>query len=126
MFPRAARLVSTLLRRGYFSSACRTSRVYRLSNFMPAPTLQLTRDERLLCMLLDDTCRWICATDPAIDLDGACRRFSEVCRRNDSGISLEARIAGGWVRDKVRVRIDSGLHSFYISLRTISTCHSPR
>ncbi|UZJ55281.1 hypothetical protein CBS101457_004601 [Exobasidium rhododendri] len=61
------------------------------------PTIQLTDTEDALCVLLDDACRWISSTHPQPDQEesgGTQVEYSE-------NWTLEARIAGGWVRDKL-------------------------
>ncbi|WFD32462.1 CCA tRNA nucleotidyltransferase [Malassezia sp. CBS 17886] len=68
-----------------------------------APTLALTPSERLLCTLLDDTCVWMTRENPTVDIDGAVQTFMSLVNHPRQGaLACEARIAGGWVRDKVR------------------------
>lgn len=51
---------------------------------LPSLEVQLTERENELCTLLDDCSKWICEKYPGTP-------------------SVECRIAGGWVRDKVRL-----------------------
>ncbi|WFD35731.1 CCA tRNA nucleotidyltransferase [Malassezia cuniculi] len=79
--------------------------------------IQLSPVESTICSLLDHTCRWIGATDPAIELDGAVRRFSELRHATESEIACEARIAGGWVRDKL---LHKASHDLDVSLSSVT------
>ena len=63
------------------------------------PTLDLTEQEEILCQLLHDTCAWIQSTRPALPEEEA--STSAETPLQATGWKCEARIAGGWVRDKV-------------------------
>lgn len=85
------------------------------------PSLSLTQHEQWLCTLLDDTCRWMTATNPSIDVDGTARRFRDMARPSSSPtLACEARVAGGWVRDKL---LGLPSHDLDISLSTLTGHH---
>lgn len=81
------------------------------------PRVNLSPVERTICSLLDNTCRWIGKADPAIEIDGSIRRFSEIRQPSHSSLACEARIAGGWVRDKLLQRSS---HDLDVSLSTVT------
>lgn len=96
------------------------------------PTVVLTPHERAICLLLDATCRWITHTNPAVEVDGAVRSFSDLryagmaadnaasgAGASSAAESLlcEARIAGGWVRDKL---LGLPSHDLDVSLSTLT------
>lgn len=75
--------------------------------------IKLTSLEDSLCRLLDDACRWIQETRPQPDAQesgGATVLYEE-------GWTCEARIAGGWVRDKL-LGLDS--HDLDVSLSSLT------
>lgn len=77
------------------------------------PTLSLTKTEEALCVLLHDACDWIQKTRPQPDVadsGGIQVDYSE-------SWTLEARIAGGWVRDKL-LGLES--HDLDISLSSLT------
>ncbi|SPO40755.1 related to tRNA nucleotidyltransferase [Pseudozyma flocculosa] len=59
------------------------------------PRIQLTQHEDALCQLLDQTCRYIHDVKP--DIPGV----DSTQQSPDASQRCEARIAGGWVRDKL-------------------------
>ena len=71
--------------------------------------IQLTREEGFICTLLDDVCHWMQASNPSVEVDGQVHTYKDLCIGSDasdqpfsaSKITCEARIAGGWVRDKL-------------------------
>ena len=71
--------------------------------------IQLTREEGFICTLLDDVCHWMQASNPSVEVDGQVHTYKDLCIGSDasdqpssaSTITCEARIAGGWVRDKL-------------------------
>lgn len=80
---------------------------------MTAPTIELTKTEEALCVLLDDACRWIQIIQPQPDpLESGGVQVTYY-----QGWSLEARIAGGWVRDKL---LGQDSHDLDISLSTLT------
>ena len=82
------------------------------------PTLSLTPLESLLCGLLDHACRWMSDVDPQVECEGRTYSFSQLCRPNEpSALRCEARIAGGWVRDKL-LQLPS--HDLDVSLSTLT------
>lgn len=93
---------------GTRSSAASTS-----SSTPTVPTLNLTEIEEALCVLLDDACRWIQSTLPQpdpVESGGVQVTYYD-------GWTLEARIAGGWVRDKL---LGQDSHDLDISLSTLT------
>lgn len=78
---------------------------------MRKATINLTAQEEALCRLLDQTCSYINTTRPHIpEVDST--QFS-----GDGTDPCEARIAGGWVRDKLLARDSDDLD---ISLSTLT------
>lgn len=83
-----------------------------------APTLSLTPLESLLCGLLDHACRWMSDVDPQVECEGRTYSFSQLCRPGEpSKLRCEARIAGGWVRDKL---LELPSHDLDVSLSTLT------
>ncbi|WFD20897.1 CCA tRNA nucleotidyltransferase [Malassezia caprae] len=83
-----------------------------------APSLSLTPLESLLCGLLDHACRWMSDVDPQVECEGRTYSFSQLCRpHGPSALRCEARIAGGWVRDKL-LQLPS--HDLDVSLSTLT------
>ncbi|WFD28718.1 CCA tRNA nucleotidyltransferase [Malassezia nana] len=83
-----------------------------------SPSLLLTPLESLLCGLLDHACRWMSDVDPQVVSDGHTYSFSQLCRPSEaSALRCEARIAGGWVRDKL-LQLPS--HDLDVSLSTLT------
>ena len=80
-------------------TAARADRSVMTSN----ATVVLSRMEEVLCTLLDQACCWLTAENPATEIEGKVQRFSEVRwpHAENGALACEARIAGGWVRDKV-------------------------
>lgn len=83
------------------------------------PAVVLSEKERVLCALLDRVCHWLSRDDPATRVDGTELRFSQLRYVANSGTRLlcEARIAGGWVRDKLLERNSDDLD---ISISTLT------
>lgn len=77
------------------------------------PTITLTPIEEALCQLLDDTCWWIehYQPQPSEGASGGARVTYK------PGWTCEARIAGGWVRDKL---LGGESHDLDISLSTLT------
>lgn len=84
------------------------------------PSVPLTREEGFLCTLLDDTCRWMQTTNPSVDVDGASRSYADLCHRPTATTPCEARIAGGWVRDKL---LGLPSHDLDVSLSSMTGHH---
>lgn len=83
-----------------------------------APSLSLTPLESLLCGLLDHACRWMSDVDPQVECEGRTYSFSQLCRPQEpSLLRCEARIAGGWVRDKL-LQLPS--HDLDVSLSSLT------
>ena len=77
----------------------------------PGAQIQLTEQEEAICQLLDQTCAYIHREQPAIQGVDATQRSG------DASVPCEARIAGGWVRDKLLSRDSNDLD---ISLSTLT------
>ena len=84
------------------------------------PSVTLTREEGFLCTLLDDTCRWMQTTNPSVDVDGTSRTYADLCHRPTATTPCEARIAGGWVRDKL---LGLPSHDLDVSLSSMTGHH---
>ena len=84
------------------------------------PSVTLTREEGFLCTLLDDTCRWMQTTNPSVDVDGASRTYADLSHRPTATTPCEARIAGGWVRDKL---LGLPSHDLDVSLSSMTGHH---
>ena len=84
------------------------------------PSVTLTREEGFLCTLLDDACRWMQATNPSVDVDGASRTYADLSHRPTATTPCEARIAGGWVRDKL---LGLPSHDLDVSLSSMTGHH---
>lgn len=84
------------------------------------PSVTLTREEGFLCTLLDDACRWMQTTNPSVDVDGASRTYADLSHRPTSTTPCEARIAGGWVRDKL---LGLPSHDLDVSLSSMTGHH---
>ena len=87
---------------------------------MPPPSVTLTREEGFLCTLLDDACRWMQTTNPSVDVDGASRTYADLSHRPTATTPCEARIAGGWVRDKL---LGLPSHDLDVSLSSMTGHH---
>ncbi len=77
----------------------------------PDAQIQLTEQEEAICQLLDHTCSYIQREKPEIEGVDATQRSG------DGSDPCEARIAGGWVRDKLLERDSDDLD---ISLSTLT------
>ncbi len=75
------------------------------------PTLELTEQEEVLSQLLHDACAWIERTRPALPAEAGIS-LDESSPLIQAGWKCEARIAGGWVRDKVCMLSWSSLKCF--------------
>lgn len=98
-------------------------RIIRCMSSTRESRIQLSPVESTLCTLLDHTCRWVGATDPAVEIDGNIRRFSELRQGVRSELACEARIAGGWVRDKVCIclqLLQRASHDLDVSLSSVT------
>jgi len=84
------------------------------------PSVTLTREEGFLCTLLDDACRWMQATNPSVDVDGTSRTYADLSHRPTATTPCEARIAGGWVRDKL---LGLPSHDLDVSLSSMTGHH---
>ena len=84
------------------------------------PSVTLTREEGFLCTLLDDACRWMQTTNPSVDVDGASRTYADLSHRPTATTPCEARIAGGWVRDKL---LGLPSHDLDVSLSSMTGHH---
>lgn len=73
--------------------------------------IQLTEQEEAICQLLDQTCSYIHRERPQIE------GIDSIQRSGDASIPCEARIAGGWVRDKLLSRDSDDLD---ITLSTLT------
>lgn len=55
-------------------------------------SVSLSPTERVLCALLDATCRWITETNPSVEVDGEARAFAALQKPGlgapDLGLSL--------------------------------------
>lgn len=82
-------------------------------------SVSLSPTERVLCALLDATCRWITETNPSVEVDGEARAFAALQKPGlgAPGLGCEARIAGGWVRDKL---LQQESHDLDVSLSTLT------
>lgn len=82
-------------------------------------TLSLTATEGVLCALLDATCRWITEANPGVEVDGTVQTFEALQKKGmpQDGLGCEARIAGGWVRDKL---LHKQSHDLDVSLSTLT------
>ena len=87
---------------------------------MPPPSVTLTREEGFLCTLLDDACRWMQTTNPSVDVDGTSRTYADLSHRPTATTPCEARIAGGWVRDKL---LGLPSHDLDVSLSSMTGHH---
>src|SRR5690242_3044740 len=72
--------------------------------------IQLTEQEEAICQLLDQTCSYIYRERPNIP------EIDSTQTSGDGSQACEARIAGGWVRDKLLARDSDDLD---ISLSTL-------
>ncbi|GAK68294.1 tRNA nucleotidyltransferase [Moesziomyces antarcticus] len=81
------------------------------STMRPDAQIQLTEQEETICQLLDHTCTYIQREKPEIEGVDATQRSG------DESDPCEARIAGGWVRDKLLERDSDDLD---ISLSTLT------
>ncbi|KAI3485741.1 hypothetical protein L1887_50897 [Cichorium endivia] len=81
------------------------------STMRPDAQIQLTEQEEAICQLLDHTCTYIQREKPEIEGVDATQRSG------DGSDPCEARIAGGWVRDKLLERDSDDLD---ISLSTLT------
>ena len=84
------------------------------------PSVTLTREEGFLCTLLDDACRWMQTTNPSVDVDGTSRTYADLSHRPTATTPCEARIAGGWVRDKL---LGLPSHDLDVSLSSMTGHH---
>lgn len=70
-----------------------------MSDLRGPSTVTLSPQERLICQLLDATCRWIQQARPSLPAElGPDRAVPHLSAQE---WKCEARIAGGWVRDKL-------------------------
>ncbi|PWN34053.1 uncharacterized protein FA14DRAFT_136596, partial [Meira miltonrushii] len=77
------------------------------------PKIELTPIESAICQLLDDACRWIEKHQPQPDPERS--ENAQVDYRD--GWTCEARIAGGWVRDKL---LGQASHDLDVSLSSLT------
>ena len=77
----------------------------------PGAQVQLTEQEEAICQLLDQACAYIHRERPEID------EIDSTQRSGDASEPCEARIAGGWVRDKLLSRDSNDLD---IALSTLT------
>lgn len=68
---------------------------------MDVPVLSLDPIEDALCTLLDQACQWITENKPQPDPVESCGVVIDY----HENWTCDARIAGGWVRDKVGLNI---------------------
>lgn len=86
---------------------------HSVANGNSLPKIDLTPIEGAICQLLDDACRWIEKHQPQPDPERS--ENAQVDYRD--GWTCEARIAGGWVRDKL---LGQASHDLDVSLSSLT------
>lgn len=94
-YARPSEAIHRFRQRALFSSSIHSRNCQKMD--VKAPVLALDPIEDALCTLIDEACQWITETQPQPDPVES----SGVVIDYHAGWTCDARIAGGWVRDKV-------------------------